>query len=90
MSHISEQGLKELAKQEILGQRQVTELSKCESSIYSKAAKIKFNKTAIHSSKSPLDYIRSDLWGPTQTLTHRGCTSYQLLMTSQECCGFMS
>ena len=65
MSHISEQGLKELAKQGILELGQSLELSKCESCINGKATKIKFKKTTIHSSKAPLDYIHSDLWGLT-------------------------
>jgi len=61
MSHINEQGLRELSKQAILDLGQSIGLSKCESCIYGKVAKVKFSKTAIHSSKEPLDYIHSDL-----------------------------
>lgn len=72
MSHISEQGLKELSKQGILRHGQVAKLDKCESCIYGKSAKVKFSKKAIHSSKAPLDYIHSDLCEPAQTLSHGG------------------
>jgi len=61
MSHISEQGLRELSKQGILGNDQVARLDKCETCIFGKATKVKFNKKAIHSSKTSLDYIHSDL-----------------------------
>jgi len=72
MSHISEQGLNELTKQGILDLGQTIGLGKCESCIYGKAVKVKFNKTAIHSLKEPLDYIHSDLWGLAQTVSHGG------------------
>jgi len=42
MAHISEQGLKELSKQWILGAGSVTELDKCESYIFGKSVKVKF------------------------------------------------
>lgn len=72
ISHINEQELKELANQGILELGQSLELNKCESCILGKVAKVKFSKTAIHSSKAPLDYIHLDLWGPAQTETHGG------------------
>ena len=61
MAHINDLGLKELAKQGMSKGDQVAGLDKCESCIYEKAIEVKFNKTAIQSSKGPLDYIHSDL-----------------------------
>jgi len=53
MTHINEQGLKELSKQGILRVGKVTELDKCELCIFGKVKKVKFSKKAIHSSKAP-------------------------------------
>lgn len=57
MAHISELNLKELAKPGMLKGNQVAGLDKCESCIYGKATKVKFNKTTIYSSKIPLESI---------------------------------
>ena len=43
MAHISELGLKELAKQGMLKGNRVAGLDKCESCMYGKATKVKFN-----------------------------------------------
>ena len=72
MAHINEQGLKELAKHGILSARKVTTIDKCETCIFGKSVKVKFPKKAIHSTKAPLEYIHSDLRGPSQTLSHGG------------------
>jgi len=72
MAHISEQGLEELSKQGIVGAGSVIALEKCETCIFGKAAKVKFSRKAIHSTKVPLEYIHSDLWGPSQSLSHGG------------------
>ena len=72
MAHISIQGIKELICQGILGSGKVTDLDTCETCIYGKSVKMKFPKKALHTTKSPLEYIHSDLWGPSQTPTHGG------------------
>ena len=39
---------------------------------FGKSSKVKFPKKENHISKAPLEYIHSDLWGPSQALTHGG------------------
>ena len=72
MAHISEQGLRELSKQGILGAEKLTDLDQCETCIFGKSSKVKFPKKENHISKAPLEYIHSDLWGLSQSLPHGG------------------
>ena len=89
MSHISQKGLEALSKQGILPQDICNKLSFCEHCVLGKARKQSFTK-AQHKTKRILDYIYSDLGGPTSTpsLSAQG-TSYPLLMTFLETIGFI-
>lgn len=63
LGHVSEKGLKELHKQGLIGDQQFETLDSCEQCILGKSKKASF-PTSIHTTKEPLDYIHSDLWGP--------------------------
>ncbi|KAH9764272.1 hypothetical protein KPL70_001465 [Citrus sinensis] len=65
LAHISERGLKELSNQGLLGDDKVTSLEFCEKCVFGKATRLKFS-SGRKETKQTLDYIHSDLWGPSQ------------------------
>lgn len=71
LGHVSEKGLLELAKRNLLCGDKVQGLELCEYCVLGKSKRVKFNQ-ARHTTKQPLEYIHSDLWGPSKTLTHGG------------------
>ncbi|TXG53987.1 hypothetical protein EZV62_019243 [Acer yangbiense] len=71
LGHMSEKGLGELSKQNLLDGDQVNKIEFCENYILGKQHRLSFS-TAQHTSKQTLEYIHSDLWGPAKVPTHRG------------------
>ena len=71
LAHMSEKGLKELSKQGLLGTDQISALEFCEKCVFGKATRQKFNP-GKQETKNTLDYIHSDLWGPSQVPSHGG------------------
>ncbi|KAH9684673.1 DNA (cytosine-5)-methyltransferase 1B [Citrus sinensis] len=65
LAHISERGLRELSNQGLLGDDKVTSLKFCEKCVFGKATRLKFS-LGRKETKQTLDYIHSDLWGPSQ------------------------
>ncbi|KAH9657805.1 hypothetical protein KPL70_023225 [Citrus sinensis] len=65
LAHISERDLRELSNQGLFGNDKVTSLKFCEKCIFRKATKLKFS-LGRKETKQTLDYIHSDLWGPSQ------------------------
>lgn len=55
------------------------ELSFCEDSIFGKATKVSF-KTAIHQIKQVLDYVHSNLWGPSRVPSHGGARYFMTII----------
>ena len=60
LSHVSEKGLIELAKQELLCGDRVEKLKFCEHCVYGKASRAKFN-VGQQTTKGTLDYVHADL-----------------------------
>uniref|UniRef100_A0A803NKL8 GAG-pre-integrase domain-containing protein n=1 Tax=Cannabis sativa TaxID=3483 RepID=A0A803NKL8_CANSA len=71
LGHVSYGGLKILGKKGVLGQIHVNPIRLCEHCVLSKAIKVKFG-VGKHKSKSILDYLHSDLWGPSRTCSRGG------------------
>uniref|UniRef100_A0A251V331 Putative zinc finger, CCHC-type n=1 Tax=Helianthus annuus TaxID=4232 RepID=A0A251V331_HELAN len=71
LGHISDQGLNELKKQEVLGNFDGREAGFCEHCILGKSHRVRFTK-GIHSTKGILDYVHADLWGPARTISLGG------------------
>ena len=71
LGHVSEKGLIELAKQELLCGDRMERLKFCEHCVYGKAWRAKFN-AGQQRTKGTLDYVHADLWGPTKTPSHSG------------------
>jgi hypothetical protein len=66
LGHISDQGLSELKKQQVLDEFTGGGPGFYEHCIMGKAHKVRF-ATGRHSSRGILDYVHSDLWGPART-----------------------
>ncbi|GJV93371.1 retrotransposon protein, putative, ty1-copia subclass [Tanacetum coccineum] len=65
LGHMSELGLTVLSKRGLLDGQCVGKLEFCEHCIFGKHKRVKFN-TSVHTTKGILDYVHSDLWGPSQ------------------------
>ncbi|TXG67707.1 hypothetical protein EZV62_008982 [Acer yangbiense] len=71
LAHVSEKGLMELSKQGLLCGDKLDKLSFCDHCVYGKMIRVKFN-VAKHCTQSILDYIHSDLWGPSRHVSMGG------------------
>ncbi|WVZ12209.1 hypothetical protein V8G54_016739 [Vigna mungo] len=71
MGHISEKGLEELEKQDLLLGDKLQKLDFCDHCVLGKSHRIPFGK-GKHSTQRPFEYVHADLWGPARTLTHGG------------------
>ena len=64
LGHMSVKGLMELQKQGVLGDKKIKELDFCEDCVLGKTTRSSF-KSSTHTTCGILDYIHSDLWGPS-------------------------
>ncbi|KAK0608121.1 hypothetical protein LWI29_025797 [Acer saccharum] len=71
LGNMSERGILELSKRNLLNGDQVNKLDFCECCVLGKQHRISFN-TAQHTSKQILEYVHSNLWGPSKVPTHGG------------------
>ncbi|KAL4031342.1 hypothetical protein IC575_009619 [Cucumis melo] len=71
LAHVSERGLQALSQQGFLGGVKNVELSFCENCIMGKSTRVTFGK-GKHTTKGILDYVHSDLWGPTKEVSMGG------------------
>src|SRR3954471_23054695 len=71
LGHVSERGLVELGKQNLLGGDKIEKLKFCEPCVFGKSCRVKFNKGKQRTHGS-LDYIHADLWGPARCASHSG------------------
>ena len=69
-------GMTELSQRGLLNGHKVTDLQFCEHCVYGKTKRVRFS-SGIHTTKRPLDYIHSDLWGPARVTSYGGA-SYML------------
>lgn len=79
LAHISEKGLYELNKQGLLKSLQHTSVGLCEDCLRGKATRVRFQK-GLHVSKEPLDYVHSDLWGPSSITSNGGARYFMTLI----------
>ncbi|KAJ9538194.1 hypothetical protein OSB04_030927 [Centaurea solstitialis] len=71
LGHVSEKGMVILSKKGLLGGHKVAELAFCEHCIFGKQRRVSFSK-AVHTTKSTLDYLHADCWGPSQVPSFGG------------------
>jgi len=75
LGHISERRMKVLADRKLLPSLKCVDLKFCEHCVYGKQARQKF-KSGKHTSKGILDYIHSDLWGPSPKISYGGSSYF--------------
>jgi hypothetical protein len=71
LGHMSELGMAELTKRNLLKGCTLSGKKFCEHCIFGKHKRVKFN-TAIHTTKVTLDYVHADLWGPSRKPSYGG------------------
>ena len=71
LGHAGEKSLNILVKQGLLKGVRACKLDFCEHCVKGKQTRVKFG-TAIHDTKGILDYVHSDVWGPSKTASLGG------------------
>ncbi|KAG8480135.1 hypothetical protein CXB51_024911 [Gossypium anomalum] len=71
LGHAGEKALQTLAKQGLLKGVNSCKLEFCEHCVLGKQTRVKFGST-IHNTKGILDYVHSDVWGPTKVASLGG------------------
>jgi hypothetical protein len=75
LGHMREQGLKVLSYRKLLPSLKSLKLDLCKHCIYGKQNRQRF-KTRRHTSEGILDYIDSDVWGPSPTVSYGGSSYF--------------
>ena len=65
VGHMSERELHVLSKQGLLCGQKTRKLDFCKHCVFGKQHKVSFG-TGVHRTNDTLDYIHSDVWGPSQ------------------------
>jgi hypothetical protein len=76
LGHMTELGMAELAKRELIDGSDLSKFEFCEHCIFGKHKRVKFH-ASVHTTKGILDYVHPDIWG----LSHRtsnGGANYML------------
>ncbi|KAG8473064.1 hypothetical protein CXB51_035003 [Gossypium anomalum] len=76
LGHMSENGMVELSKRGLLDGQGICKLNFCEHYVFGKQKRVRFTR-GIHNTKGTLEYIHSDLWGPSR-VPSRGGANYML------------
>ncbi|KAK1609790.1 hypothetical protein QYE76_033463 [Lolium multiflorum] len=76
LGHMSELGMAELTKRELIDGCDFGKLEFCEHCIFGKHKRVKFN-ASVHTTKGILDYVHADVWGPSRR-TSNGGANYML------------
>ncbi|KAG8490339.1 hypothetical protein CXB51_015583 [Gossypium anomalum] len=66
LGYMSENGMVQLSKRGLLDGQGICKLNFCEHCVFGKQKRVRFTK-GIHNTKGTLEYIHSDLWGPSRT-----------------------
>ncbi|GJZ84657.1 retrovirus-related pol polyprotein from transposon TNT 1-94 [Tanacetum coccineum] len=72
LGHISEAGLHELEKREVLGNKGLGKLEFCENCVLGKSTRVSFGR-GQHTTEGVIDYVHADLWGPSRVESMSGC-----------------
>ncbi|KAG8496686.1 hypothetical protein CXB51_007936 [Gossypium anomalum] len=76
LGHMSENGMVELSKRGLLDGQGICKLNFCEHCVFGKQKRVRFTR-GIYNTKETLEYIHSDLWGPSR-VPSRGGANYML------------
>ena len=87
LGHMSELGMAELIKRDLLDGCIVGKMKFCEHCVFGKHKRVKFN-ASVHTTKGTLDYVHANLWGRlVSPLMMVLVTCLPLLMITLEKCG---
>lgn len=75
LGHIGQKSIKELEKQDLLGNEKLEELPFYEDCVLGKATNLSF-KISVHQTKQTLDSINSDLCGPSRVPSQGGANFF--------------
>ncbi|KAG8496862.1 hypothetical protein CXB51_008020 [Gossypium anomalum] len=70
LGHMSENGMAELSKRGLSDGQGICKLNFCEHCVFGKQKRVRFTR-GIHNTKGTLEYIHSDLWGPSRIVQVR-------------------
>ena len=76
LGHMSEKKMIELSRRGLLDGQSTSKLKFCEHCVFRKQKRVKFTR-GVHRTKGTLDYIHSDLWGPSR-VPSKGGANYML------------
>jgi len=79
LGHMSERGMTILSKQSLLCDQKTGSLDFCEHCVFRKQCRVKFS-TGIHRTSGTVDYIHSNLWGPSQVLSMGGARYFVIFI----------
>ncbi|KAG8496828.1 hypothetical protein CXB51_008136 [Gossypium anomalum] len=65
LEHMSENGMVKLSKKGLLDGQGICKLNFCEHCVFGKKKRVRFTR-GIYNTKGTLEYIHSDLWGPSR------------------------
>ena len=71
LGHMSELGMAELIKRDLLQGCSLGKMQFCEHCIFGKHTRVKFN-ASVHTTKGTLDYVHADVWGPSRKPSYGG------------------
>ncbi|CAD6236154.1 unnamed protein product [Miscanthus lutarioriparius] len=71
LGHMSELGMAELIKRDMLDGCTVGKMKLCEHCVFGKHKRVKFN-ASVHTTKGTLDYVHADLWGLSRKPSYGG------------------
>jgi transposase InsO family protein len=71
LGHMSELGMAELMKRNLLVGCTQSNMKFCEHCVFGKHKRVKFN-TVVHRTKGILDYVQADLWDPSRKPSYGG------------------
>ncbi|CAD6255778.1 unnamed protein product [Miscanthus lutarioriparius] len=71
LGHMSELGMAELIKRDLLDSCTVGKMKFYEHCVFGKHKRVKFN-ASVHTTKGTLDYVHVDLWGPSRKPSYGG------------------
>ena len=84
LGHASENAMQSLVKQGLLKGAKTYKLEFCEHCVLGKQTRVKFN-IAVHQTKSTLDYVHTDVWGPAKIAFLRGKHYYVTFVDDYSC-----
>ncbi|GKE28498.1 retrovirus-related pol polyprotein from transposon TNT 1-94 [Tanacetum coccineum] len=72
LGHISEAGLHELERRDVLRNKGLGKLELCENCVLGKWTRVSFGR-GQHTTEGVIDYVHADLWGPSRVESMSGC-----------------